>query len=293
MFGIFIMDSYRSLMKRNWDFRFGKFENAIKSWSPRMLETTLQRVEVVKVFALSRIYYVASILPINKTMVNKIEKVIGQFIWKKAGKVLRVSIQDLKNSVDKGGLGLPCILSRSKALMVSQLVRLLKSGDAKSLGHVGYWLGELLSDLMPGFDDGDHAVDVPPYYDYFAHLMVEVMTSEVVSCSTWRTVTCKTIYLKFSESFPKPRIEVEAGIFYQQLWKRLSLPLHSVISRDVLYLLVHNKLPVRERIFRIGLRVDPYCGQCPGGEICDLEHFFCSCLRVANVWGWVRRCLEG
>ena len=34
----------------------------------------LQRVEVVKVFALSRVYYVASILPTNKTMVNKIEK---------------------------------------------------------------------------------------------------------------------------------------------------------------------------------------------------------------------------
>ena len=65
--------------------------------------------------------------------------------------------------------------------MVSQLVRLLRSGDTKSLGHVGYWLGELLSDLMPGFDDGHHAEDVPSYFDYFAHLMVEVMTSEAVS----------------------------------------------------------------------------------------------------------------
>ena len=70
VFGIYVMDSYRSLIKRNWDFRFHKFESAIKSWSPRILDTMLQRVEVVKVFALSRIYYVASILPINKTMIN-------------------------------------------------------------------------------------------------------------------------------------------------------------------------------------------------------------------------------
>ena len=78
---------------------------------------------------------------------------------------------------------------------------------------------------------------------------------------------------------------------YIEVWKRLTMPVHLSVARDVLYILVHNKLPVRERMFRIGLSVDPYCDQCPGGAVCDLEHFFCSCLRVANVWGWVRRSL--
>ena len=47
-------------------------------------------------------------------------------------------------------------------------------------------------------------------------------------------------------------------------------------------------MPVRERLFRIGLANDPYCEFCPGGAICDVKHFFCSCSRVAQVWGWVR-----
>ena len=191
VFGIYVMDSYRSLIKRNWDFRFDKFESAIKSWSPRILDTMLQRVEMVKVFALSRMYYVASILPINKTMINKIDKLIGQFLWTKSGKVLRVSIQEIKNSLDKGGLGLPCIGLRSKTLMVSQLLRLLRSGDIMSVEHVGFWLGELLCDLVPHLADGYHAEDVPPYYDHLAHMLVAlaVMTSEVVSTSSWKTVT--------------------------------------------------------------------------------------------------------
>ena len=48
VFGVFIMDSYKQLLKRNLSYRFDKFEKAILSWSSRVLETLFQRVEVVK-----------------------------------------------------------------------------------------------------------------------------------------------------------------------------------------------------------------------------------------------------
>ena len=81
-------------MKKSWDFLFDKFLDAIKTRSPRGLR-------LLGHFFLSRVYYVASILPINKTMVNKFEKQIGKFLWTSSGKVLRVSIDELKNS-DRG-----------------------------------------------------------------------------------------------------------------------------------------------------------------------------------------------
>ena len=37
VFGIFFLDSYRSMLKRNWDFRYEKFLEVVKSWSPRVL----------------------------------------------------------------------------------------------------------------------------------------------------------------------------------------------------------------------------------------------------------------
>ena len=63
----------------------------------------------MKVFALSRVYYVASILPISVTMVKKFEKEIGMFVWNRSGKILRVKLDEIKNSPEKGGLGLPCL----------------------------------------------------------------------------------------------------------------------------------------------------------------------------------------
>ena len=44
---------------------------------------------------------------------------------------------------------------------------------------------------------------------------------------------------------------------------------------------------MRERIFRIRLATDPYCEYClaiTGAEICDVEHFFCACQRVLQIW---------
>ena len=52
--------------------------------------------------------------------------------------------------------------------------------------------------------------------------------------------------------------------------------------------MVNNKLPVPERLFRIGLRQDPYCKCCVSAEICDVEHFFCSCDKTRQAWAWVR-----
>ena len=288
VFGIFLMDSYRSMIKRNWDFRFEKFDNVIKSWSPRILETLTQRVEVLRIFALSRVYYVASILPIRVTMVKKFEKIMGKFLWNASGKVLRVPLGELKNDIGMGGLSMPCLLSQCKSLLLSQLLRLLNSGDCKSINHVGYWVGEILEDLVVVLDGGVHAEELPEYYAYMADLVVEAKASELISVTSWRSLTCKLIYKDHSKKFSVPRVEAEAGIDYKDVWRRLSSPVLTAVAKDVLYLLVHNKLPVRERLFRIGLVNDPYCELCPGGLICDVEHFFCSCSRVSHVWGWVR-----
>ena len=80
----------------------------------------------------------------------------------------------------------------------------------------------------------------------------------------------------------------EAVVDDKLVWKRLQSGAVNPDGRDVLFLLIHNKLPVPERLFRIGVRNDPYCLQCPGAEVADIEHFFCSCKRTGEAWSWMR-----
>ena len=287
IFGIFALDSYRSLLKRNWDFRFERFLEVVKSWSIRVLDTLFQRCEVLRTFALSRVYYAASILPMNITMVKKFEKEIGKFLWNASGKVLRVSLEEMKNIPEKGGQGLPCVMSRCKALMLCQLLRLLRSKDDKSICHVGYWIGELLGDLVPGIDEGVHAIVVPGYFEHLAHLVVEAKSCDLVTEGNWKILTSKAIYLHYADSFPVPKVEMEAGISYKAVWQRAISTVLLASARDIQYLLIHNKLPLQERLFRIRLAADSYCKYCPGADIS------CSCSMVSHVWGRVRAMLVG
>ena len=89
---------------------------------------------------------------------------MDKFIWYSSGWLLRVSIEEIKNDKQKGGLGLICVESMCKSLMLSQFLRLLKSSDAKTIAHVDYWIGDTLTDLLPSLDMRHHATDIHEYF---------------------------------------------------------------------------------------------------------------------------------
>ena len=54
--------------------------------------------------------------------------------------------------------------------MLCQMLRMLKSGDKKTLAHISYWMGELLGALDAGLDLGVHSEVVPVYFEHLADL---------------------------------------------------------------------------------------------------------------------------
>ena len=181
-----------------------------------------------------------------------------------------------------------CLFSMCKSLLLSQFLRLLKSPDEKSIAHVGYWIGDTLGDLLPGIDNGPHAESIPEYFANLEFLLVEGRIDNFISAGSWHRLTNKLIYLEHSKTFPIPKIERDADVSYANIWRLINLPIFSSPVRDISYLIVHNKLPVRERLFRINLVNNPYCLTCRGSMVCDVEHFFSSCQRVNEVWRWLK-----
>ena len=101
-------------------------------------------------------------------------------------------------------------------------------------------------------------------------------------------MTNKSVYAEMTSSFPPPKVVMENDRDYSTAWRRLHSTVVDCKAKDVLFLLLHNKLPVRERLFRIGLRHDPYCLKCAGAVVNDIVHFFCLCEAVYNTWAWVK-----
>ena len=134
---------------------------------------------------------------------------------------------------------------------------------------------------------GLQAVDGHDYFDHLGGCLTSLMLSEKLADSSLCSLSNMMIYGALS-SFPSPKIVRESLLDYSSVWKRLFGHVLDARARDTLFLLIHNKLPVTERLFRIGLNQDPYCRFCVGAEVCDVEHFFCSCVKTRQAWSWVR-----
>ena len=289
VFGIFLSNSYFETLNTNWNYRFEKVQRAIFSWSSRTLLTVQQRIEIVSIFALSRTYYVASILPLKSCFIKKFESLIGKFIWKGPFSLLRVPLDELKNRKLEGGLSLPCLATMGRALLTSQCVRLLRSDDRRYVSHIEYWLGALIGNVIPGIGTAVHTTADNSYFFYLGDCLGNVLTCGLLTADSLRTLTNKQVYSQLAD-FPPLKVVREAppGVDYKPVWERLYSPYLSAESRELLYLLIHNKLPVPERLFRIGVRKDPYCTSCPGKVTSDIEHFFSYCVRTTDAWNWLR-----
>ena len=76
------------------------------------------------------------------------------------------------------------------------------------------------------------------------------------------------------------------------VWSRLkSLELNMKVQ-ETNFLLVHDKLPVKERLYRIGVATDPYCDSCDTAMFDDTQHYFAQCGQVNILWRWVRAVLH-
>ena len=147
-----------------------------------------------------------------------------------------------------------------------------------------------MEDLLPNVSSAVFGGKIPAYFAAFENLLVNGKNDGFILVGSWRLLTNRKIYLEYAKSFSMCKVEAESGISYSEVWRLLHLPILSNVVQDICFLAIHNKLPVRERMFRVGVTNDPYCQACTGAAIlCDIEHYFCSCCRVQDVWTVVRQ----
>ena len=65
IFGFQICPTFKITLDRCWEECFTGFNNVLMSWSSRQIETLVHRVEVLRLFATSKLWYKASALPLS------------------------------------------------------------------------------------------------------------------------------------------------------------------------------------------------------------------------------------
>ena len=133
------------------------------------------------------------------------------------------------------------------------------------------------------------AVVIPEYFSHVAELIADMMISDTLTPGSLNSITNRIVYAEMTSSLPPPKVVRESNLDYSLTWSRLHSSVVDARARDVMYLMIHNKLPVKERLFRIRIKNDPYCMACAGAEIADVEHYFAKCDGIAGTWAVVKK----
>ena len=126
------------------------------------------------------------------------------------------------------------------------------------------------------------------YYEKIGLVLADLMVLHVLNEKTLPTLTNKMVYRELLMDLPPPKVIRESSRDFKNVWERLHNKILDSRAKEIMLLLIHNKLPVPERLHHINVRTDPYCEVCDGTPASDITHFFSACSRVFVLWNWIR-----
>jgi len=120
--GITVTAYPEATLTKTWDrVVAGTVKAIINHWRTRELPNLQVRKTALEAFALSKLWYVAQILPLQRYL-RELKEAAGNLIWE--GRLERLKWEGLQNKEEMGGLGLVDIEARAQALLVKQGVNL-------------------------------------------------------------------------------------------------------------------------------------------------------------------------
>ncbi|KAJ4444045.1 hypothetical protein ANN_05834 [Periplaneta americana] len=101
--GIIFSPRLDDIIENNWQSTLNKLRGTLHQHLSRNLNL-LQKVWHVNTFALSKLWYLAQVLPMPDKVSQKIEQLIGYYVWR--GYPFRVARPQLRRKITEGGLNL-------------------------------------------------------------------------------------------------------------------------------------------------------------------------------------------
>lgn len=302
--GIFI--GHGDLEVANWMPRIEAVEKCLASWRGRALSFS-GRAVVLNALALSRIWYVASLVFLPSWALTRLNSAVFGFFW--AGKRELVARNVVRQPKDKGGFSVVSIESKIFSLLV-QWVRRLEACPNGWVYLLTYWLLDRYGLTIPIALSGSVEVDwelLPPFYCslFQAWTALKGSWSPTTGFSFGSpavggpfpilNASCKSCYLTFVESTSvQPHCVAKFGPQYgpldwESIWTSLSfMPLDRKVE-DLSWKIAHGVLYTAERLNGFGYSVPLSCF-C-GSPLESLDHLLFLCPLAQSGLSWIQSLL--
>ena len=273
-FGITYMPTIDDTTKESWKKCSQNINSCINSWKSRRIDTLSQRTFILKTYALSKMWYLAQVLPLPRQTLTEIEKKCRTFLWQ--GRLEHLAWDELITEKKNGGLNFPSIQDKCDSLFLKQLHRCI--GNNRSATILGYWIGLPLRKINPGLRGSISSETTTAYYRKAVELIQEAKRYDIPEYAT-----TKQIYLTFTSTPPTPKIQVNQpdlpwNIIYSRVWNKLLTP----EQQDLTFTIINNIYPTKERLNRMNKHPTGLCGEC--NTMDTNKHHFITCQKIKPLW---------
>ncbi len=275
----------------NWQPKLDKLENHLNLWKSRSLSLVGKSL-IVNVLGISKLLYLATVLPIPRWVIAKLNNLIWPFLW--GCKIETVSRQSCYQPFLKGGLGIVNFQLKGDALKLASIAFNLSNVESKSFFLAKYFLGSRLPAFRSEWsslrdNSSPSAQDLTPFYSDCVSTLSKLR--DILSHRDWLDLvfTSKQCYLVLlKEKSASPMLHrywisfLTIGFDLNKHWKFVRDGFCENFKNDLLWLIVLRAVKVRDSMKNWGYINSDKCAICSRKE--TIDHCFLNCSRVKAVW---------
>ncbi|KAJ1519149.1 hypothetical protein ONE63_011243 [Megalurothrips usitatus] len=273
--GVVFRPSIRLASRDNWASVLAGVRGVLRDNAARALGLS-RRAAYVSTFALSKMWHVAQVLPVPKSVAADVTKAVRMFLWR--GQLLTTSMAVACTPRCQGGLGVPAIEAKALALFTGRWQSVL-------VHDPDCFAGEWLHVLLGTFPLGQHQRRVWPAAWHFKAFHATRTSAAAAPPDVPARAAIHAIYSELVNAAPLtvPRVVAKApGVQWRRVWENVRRREVPVNVQDSWWKAVHDLPATRHRLQRIGRSESRMCPTCAAPD--TLAHRLARCVRVQDVW---------
>ena len=287
----------------NWKPRIEAVENTLLSWRQRILSFE-GRALVINALALSRVWYVASLIRMPPWVFGELLRLVFSFFWK--GKKDLVSRLVVVQAPSVGGFSVVDVKLKVQSLLVQWVRRFVMAQSSWSV-FVHFWFFTVFNSSPVEVFSRPFAFSpraLPPFYQSLllawravdgsfsqSRAALVMASSDPHQFALASAMTAKSAYLYLlSANFVPPHCEEKflplyGSLYWSATWRQLGFcPVDRAVI-DVAWQVAHGVLYTADRLISFGYDYDPNCF-CGSPE--TPSHLFFECALAQSVLGWIQ-----
>jgi hypothetical protein len=232
------------------------------------------RIIYVHTYLLSRICYVVQVLPAHQMSIQQIIAAVTYFIWRAA--IFRFQISTLQSRRKGGGWELMDIAAKCRAPLLSRMHIQSARPGAVMAGWLYSW------DLNGRTPNPPNATAYPTVMVHMRAYALDMPYATNPRLEEAPKTWCRRVYwvlqtMYITASPPRPLRIMK--MYANNNWSRIWLNLHTAWIPDTVrstwYIVIHDILPTKERLNRIGIADSDHCNHC--GHTDTMYHRIMEC----------------